>query len=171
MVPPMGSPTEHQESMFEDPTGFAAADEYEASEEPSYEPAEDFSESLAEPALEAGSYHAEVREAIEPEAPKPHPAPPSAPVAAAESAPASGLTIDDFAALEERILRAVSLVRSERQARTAAEERVAALEAQLQAQGPAIERLQHEIHSLRIERDQVRQRVERLLGQLDALEL
>jgi len=88
-----------------------------------------------------------------------------------ESEPMTVLTVDDFAALEERILRAVSLVREERQARAAAEERAAALETQLQAQNPAIERLQQEVEHLRLEREQVRQRVERLLGQLDALEL
>jgi hypothetical protein len=34
-----------------------------------------------------------------------------------------------------------------------------------------IDQLQAEVHTLRTERDQVRQRVERLLAQLDALEL
>ena len=81
------------------------------------------------------------------------------------------LTVDDFAALEERILRAVSLVRRERQARVVAEERATALEVEVQAQIPAIERLQQEVDSLRAEREQVRLRVERLLSQLDAMEL
>ena len=81
------------------------------------------------------------------------------------------LTVDDFAALEERILRAVSLVRRERQARMAAEDRVKVLEVEVQAQIPAIERLQQEVDSLRAEREQVRLRVERLLSQLDAMEL
>jgi len=93
------------------------------------------------------------------------------PAAVVETEPRTVLTIDDFAALEDRVLRAVNLVRHERQARTSAEERVAALEAQLQAQHPSIERLQQEVDSLRVEREQVRQRVERLLSQLDALEL
>jgi regulator of replication initiation timing len=91
------------------------------------------------------------------------------------------LSANDFSALEERVLRAVSLVRSERQARIAAEERASSLETQLhsleaqiqqiEAQSPILERLVQEVESLRIEREQVRQRVERLLGQLDALEL
>ena len=47
----------------------------------------------------------------------------------------------------------------------------AVLETEVQAQIPAFERLQQEVDSLRAEREQVRQRVERLLGQLDAMEL
>ena len=39
------------------------------------------------------------------------------------------------------------------------------------AQTPLVEQLQSEMNALRAERDQVRQRVERLLKQLDALEL
>jgi cell division protein FtsB len=44
-------------------------------------------------------------------------------------------------------------------------------EAQVQAQSPLMEQLQNELHALRAEREQVRQRVERLLKQLDTLEL
>ena len=81
------------------------------------------------------------------------------------------LSADDFSALEERILRAVEVVRRERQARAAAEERATRAEAQLQEKSPAVEQLEKEVSALRAERDQVRERVERLLGQLDALEL
>ena len=99
------------------------------------------------------------------------------------------LTSDDFAGLEERVLRAVNPVRRERLSRTeaegrvalveeraaAAEARVSALEAQIEAQSlqqnPLISQLQQEVDSLRTEREQVRLRVERLLSQLDALEL
>jgi hypothetical protein len=81
------------------------------------------------------------------------------------------VSADDFSALEERILRAVELVKRERQLRTAAEERAAKAEAQLGEQSPVVDKLKQEIHALRAERDQVRQRVERLLSQLDALEL
>jgi hypothetical protein len=66
------------------------------------------------------------------------------------------------------------LVRRERQARIAAEERIAALEVETEASSPNFEpskHLQQEVDSLRAEREQVRQRVERLLGQLDAMEL
>lgn len=81
------------------------------------------------------------------------------------------LSATDFSALEERIVRAVELVKSERKARTAAEERAAKAEAQLGKQGPVVDQLRDEVRTLRAERDQVRQRVERLLTQLDSLEL
>jgi phage shock protein A len=94
------------------------------------------------------------------------------------------LSADEFSALEERILRAVNLVKRERLAKSAAEERATAAEARIAEQIQAAENLnrerenlqkettslQKEIDTLRAERDQVRQRVERLLSQLDALE-
>jgi hypothetical protein len=84
---------------------------------------------------------------------------------------AFALSADDFSALEERVVRAVELVKRERLARAAAEERAAKAEAQLAEQSPLADQMKQEIRSLRSERDQVRQRVERLLSQLDALEL
>jgi chromosome segregation ATPase len=102
----------------------------------------------------------------------------SQPQNAHEEPAALAVSADDFAALEERIRRAVELVKRERQARAAAEARTAELEArvtqaeaQVQAQSPLVEQLQNELHALRAEREQVRQRVERLLKQLDTLEL
>jgi hypothetical protein len=110
----------------------------------------------------------------------------------ADAVVALSVSADDFAALEERILRAVSLVKQERQARIAAEAsgaqsearaeqvqiraaqveaRAAEAEAALHHQAPVMERLQAEIKSLKAERDHVRERVERLLKQLDILEL
>ena len=102
-----------------------------------------------------------------------------------EEVSALAVSVDDFSALEERVRRAVDVVKREREARGAAEARVAELEtrvtesearagqaeAQVQAQSPLVERLESEMRALRAERDQVRQRVERLLAQLDALEL
>jgi hypothetical protein len=81
------------------------------------------------------------------------------------------LSVDEFSALEERVMRTVSLVKWERQARATAEERAAKIELELREQAPLAERLQQEISALREERVQVRQRVERILSQLDALEL
>jgi len=78
------------------------------------------------------------------------------------------LSANDFSALEDRIHRAVEVVRRERQARTAAEERAASADSQLRAQAALVEQLEKD---LRAERDHVRERVDRLLGQLDALEL
>lgn len=84
---------------------------------------------------------------------------------------ALAVSVNDFEALEERIRRAVELVKRVRVSRAQAEERATNAEQQLRGQAPVVEQLQAELHALRVERDQVRQRVERLLGQLDALEL
>jgi chromosome segregation ATPase len=81
------------------------------------------------------------------------------------------LSMTDFSALEDRIVRAVELVKREREARAALEERVARTDAQLSEQASIVDQMRMEIRALRAERDQVRQRVERLITQLDALEL
>lgn len=90
---------------------------------------------------------------------------------AGEQKPAVALSADEFSALEERILRAVELVKSERRQRTAAEARLAELEVQLREQNTQTEQMLKDMDVLRGERDQVRQRIERLLTQLDSLEL
>jgi hypothetical protein len=81
------------------------------------------------------------------------------------------MSVDEFSALEERIVRTVNLVKQERQARADAEERASSLEAKLREQAPLTDRLQAEVSALRGERDHVRQRVEKLLAQLDTLEV
>lgn len=81
------------------------------------------------------------------------------------------LSMDDFSSLEDRVLRAVNLVKRERLERAAAEQRAAEAEAKLQDQTTASDELQKEVNALRAERDHIRQRVEKLLSQLDALEL
>src|ERR1039457_4181345 len=62
------------------------------------------------------------------------------------------LSVDEFSALEERVLRTVSLVKQERQARAAAEERANAAEDKLGKHAPEMDRLQAEIQTLRTER-------------------
>jgi septal ring factor EnvC (AmiA/AmiB activator) len=81
------------------------------------------------------------------------------------------LSSTDFSALEDRVARTVQLVKTERQARAAAEERAESLDAQLSEQQSVVKTLQEEVRALNAERDQVRQRVDRLLSQLDALEV
>jgi 50S ribosomal subunit-associated GTPase HflX len=81
------------------------------------------------------------------------------------------VSADDFSSLESRIVRAVEMVKRERQGRTAAEERAQQAEGDLRQIAPRIEALEREIITLKNERDHVRQRVERLLSQLDALQL
>jgi len=80
------------------------------------------------------------------------------------------VSADEFAALEERVLRAINLVKRERLARAAAEERAAQAASQLAEKADAAASLSREIELLRAEREAVRQRVEKLLTQLDALE-
>jgi len=178
-----------QESMFGDSADFAATEPqefvYEDPEELSYGSGdgavEDFSEDASdaanlepasEPAAAMPSSEPEPRPTLVPFQPELHEDKVENPiVTAADPEPMTVLTSDDFAALEDRVLRAVGLVRREREARAVAEMRVADLEAKLQAPNPVIESLEQEVESLRAEREQVRQRVERLLSQLDALEL
>jgi chromosome segregation ATPase len=84
--------------------------------------------------------------------------------------PAETLTsTDDFAALEEKILRAVELLKSERAARAAAEARVAELHRSLEDQTAELLRVEAEVEAFKSEREVVRTRIERLLGQLDEL--
>ena len=190
---PMGPPIdgmETQESMFDDPTHFSdayldegveeaideAAHQLSQSEpfEPEHESVEPKSAELtfAEPELPAVQH--ELKAVAEPVLEGNQEASQETnPEASSEASQDSTLplTVDDFAALEDRVLRAVNLVRRERQARTEAEVRVKELEAQVLEQIPLVSQLQQEVDSLRTEREQVRHRVERLLSQLDALEL
>lgn len=81
------------------------------------------------------------------------------------------LSSSDFSALEERVARTVKLVKSERQARATAEQRAESLDSQLSEQLTLVKTLHEEIRALNAERDQVRKRVEKLLSQLDSLEV
>ena len=67
----------------------------------------------------------------------------------------SVVSADEFQALEQKVLRAVEIVKREREARATAEAEVAALREQLAA--------------LSQERETVRQRVEKMLAQMDEL--
>jgi hypothetical protein len=77
------------------------------------------------------------------------------------------LAADDFNALEQRVLRMVSLLQTEREARAAAERHTAELQHRLDEQNSSAKHTQTELDALRQERESVRQRVERLLKQLD----
>jgi hypothetical protein len=172
----MELPTDHQETMFEEPAGFDPSYEEDASYEPADEPTTHASGPLDE-SEPVGDSESDQPSPSQPAALHPDPAeatPETEPETASEPQSMPVLTAGDFAALEERVLRAVDVVRRERHARIAAEERAATLEtelAQLQSVTPAVELLRQEVESLRVEREQVRLRVERLLSQLDALEL
>jgi chromosome segregation ATPase len=83
----------------------------------------------------------------------------------------TAVVADDFAALEQRILRAVDLLKTERSARIAAEEKVTELQEKLDAHTSDSQRIESEIESYKSERAQVRTRIERLLRQLDELSI
>jgi FtsZ-binding cell division protein ZapB len=78
---------------------------------------------------------------------------------------------DEFEALEQRILRAVETVRKERALRQAAELKLVEFESTVAERLTRVESLEAEIAMLHKERDGVRQRVERLLRQLDELSI
>ncbi len=84
-----------------------------------------------------------------------------------------GITTEEFQALEQKVLRAIEIVKREREARATAEAEVAALRAQLDAltatQGEALTAAQTQLNTLNQERDAVRQRVEKMLQQMDEL--
>ena len=77
-----------------------------------------------------------------------------------------GFSFDEFQALEQKVLRAVDLVKREREARAAAEAEVATLRAQLAEQNATTE---SQVATLTKEREAVRQRVEKMLAQMDEL--
>jgi FtsZ-binding cell division protein ZapB len=92
----------------------------------------------------------------------------------------SGVSVDEFQALEQKVLRAVEIVKREREARAAAEAEVGALREQLAAQAGTVasevqaaqrekEAAESQVAALNQEREVVRQRVEKMLQQMDEL--
>ena len=86
-----------------------------------------------------------------------------------EETAASTITQDEFQALEQKVLRAVEIVRREREARAAAEAEAAALREQLDALTSASNAAQNQITTLNQEREAVRLRVEKMMQQIDEL--
>lgn len=76
---------------------------------------------------------------------------------------------DDLIALEQRVLRTVELLRTERTARAKAEEEMAAMRQLMEEQSVQLTDVQNQLRTLESEREGVRQRVERLLKQLDEI--
>ena len=79
------------------------------------------------------------------------------------------ISADEFQALEQKVLRAVEIVRREREARAAAEAEVASLREQLDSLKHASNDAQTQITTLNQERTTVRLRVEKMLQQMDEL--
>jgi len=82
----------------------------------------------------------------------------------------SGISFDEFQALEQKVLRAVEIVKREREARAAAEAEVERLRAQLAAQSQQTESRMTTLNAtLTQEREAIRQRIEGMLSQMDEL--
>jgi septation ring formation regulator EzrA len=79
------------------------------------------------------------------------------------------ISADEFQALEDKVYRAVEIVRREREARAAAEAEAASLREQLDALKEASNSAQTQITTLNQERTAVRLRVEKMLQQMDEL--
>jgi uncharacterized protein involved in exopolysaccharide biosynthesis len=85
---------------------------------------------------------------------------------------AGTITADEFLALEQKVLRAVTMIREERDARAAAEAELVAAKAEisdLQGKLAAAGSARSEVENLVREREVVRQRVEKMLAQMDEL--
>jgi hypothetical protein len=81
----------------------------------------------------------------------------------------STISVDEFQALEQKVLRAVEIVKREREARAAAEAEVASLREQLDTQLNSTIAVEAELSTLAKERENVRLRVEKMLQQMDEL--
>src|ERR1043166_7101509 len=76
---------------------------------------------------------------------------------------------EDFPALEEKIYKAIELLKSAREAKAMAERDANRLRDQLEQREEELELLRSEVVSLRKEREEVRGRVEKMLKQMDQL--
>jgi hypothetical protein len=91
------------------------------------------------------------------------------PIYTGEDMSTSTISVDEFQALEQKVLRAVEIVKREREARAAAEAEVASLRDQLAQLGAQSSQTESQLHALSQERDDVRKRVEKMLQQMDEL--
>ncbi len=82
---------------------------------------------------------------------------------------AANISADEFQALEQKVLRAVEVVRREREARAAAEAEANSLREQLHTLTEASNQAQSQITTLNQEREMVKSRVEKMLQQMDEL--
>src|SRR5947208_14083616 len=76
---------------------------------------------------------------------------------------------EDFPALEQKIYKAIELLKSAREGKAAAERDAGRLREQLEQREEELDVLRGEMISLRKEREEVRGRVEKMLKQIDVL--
>jgi uncharacterized protein involved in exopolysaccharide biosynthesis len=89
---------------------------------------------------------------------------------------AAAVSVDEFQALEQKVLQTVELIKKEREARAhaeaerkAAEEQLAALRQHMDTQSSSASSATQQLETLQRERETVRQRVEAMLAQMDEL--
>jgi chromosome segregation ATPase len=75
----------------------------------------------------------------------------------------------DFQSLEQKIYRAIELLKAARAEKAAAEQELASVRDQLESQAVEADALRAQLQALRLERSDVRTRVEKLLGDVDAI--
>ena len=81
----------------------------------------------------------------------------------------AAISVDEFQALEQKVLRAVEIVKREREARAAAEAEIASLREQIEVQTSIHADTCNSLAALEKERTEVKQRVEKMLAQMDEL--
>lgn len=79
------------------------------------------------------------------------------------------VSVDEFQALEQRVQRAVEVIKNEREARRQAEDEVISLTEQLEKAQVDISTLQVELAGMKQERESVKSRVDSMLKQMDEL--
>ena len=89
------------------------------------------------------------------------------PANAVEAATVSSNT--DFQSLEEKILRTIELLKVAREAKATAERAAARLREQLNERDEEVDSMRAGLVALRREREEVRTRVEKMLGQIESL--
>ncbi len=87
----------------------------------------------------------------------------------AENPPEITMAADYFQELEERVLRTVQLLKGERELRFSVEQHASRLSARVEEQAAQVAQLEEQLGNLQREREAVRQRIERLLKQIDEL--
>jgi len=75
----------------------------------------------------------------------------------------------DFHSLEEKIYRTIELLKTARAQKAAVEQELATMRDMLDAQAAETEAIRNQLQALQQERSEVRTRVEKLLGDVDAI--
>ncbi len=76
---------------------------------------------------------------------------------------------EDFQALEEKVYRTIELYKAAKEARATAERDAKRLREQLEEREEENETMRRELVQLRKDREDIRARVEKMLGQMDSL--